>query len=145
MSKVNISPSEITLIDFTTLSLSIDVSSEGDREKPNRENDVQIQVAEAKASKEALKDGLRMFSLVVTVTSTPSDESAFYACKAKIGGLFLVEPESSLTDDEVREALSIRGVEEVYSIARTKIAEATSSGTFGMYMLPSIRVIRKDG
>lgn len=141
MSRVNIEASEITLIDFTTISFSIDVVNDGDFAESNKSNDLQIRVEEVKASEEALKEDLRMFSLVVSVSSNPSDNTAFYTCEARIGGSFLVDPESNLKDDEVRDILSVKGVEEIYDVIRVKIAEATSSGTFGMYILPSIHVV----
>lgn len=146
---INIDVAPVILADYSIIRQSIDVRTENDEPAP-RKSDIKVDLlnlAPARSGIGAEQNEKDQYSSAVSVTVNPSKGSNFYTCEIVVTGLFVVI-DDSLSEDDVVRFISRRGTQELYDVARVALAQATTSGYYGMLMLPSIKVapaIEEDG
>ena len=80
------------------------------------------------------EDGTRLKQLTVTVSINPDGESTGYALKMAVSGLYGAR--ADLDDSELERLVLTIGSSDLYSYARSKIAEITQDGLYGVPDLP---------
>ena len=132
--------SDALLIDYDILKFEFEATG-GKEDEAGPRSDIEVKVGKTKLLDSSPDADHVLYSLTVRVVSAPANNEPFYKCEILVGGTFAIENDMAQDGNVVEEALLVRGAEELYGIARVKVADATATSLYGSYVLPSIRIV----